>query len=130
MHFQVDAAVGPKLLTVSNGAIIDFSVDIRPKSATYGVAFTAFVRAVEPTVLKIPSGFAHGYQTWEMNTTLLYWLDDEVESGQPLGYNPLSACMRDLWPIKKGLTISEKDLNSPEFEIDNLHVQEILAKVT
>jgi dTDP-4-dehydrorhamnose 3,5-epimerase len=130
MHFQVDKEVGPKLLTVSSGALIDFAVDIRPQSATYGVAFTAIVRAVEPAVLKIPSGFAHGYQTLEINTTLLYWLDEEVGSGNHLGYNPLSACMRDFWPINDGLTISVKDSNSPEFEFDNLHVQEIPAAVT
>lgn len=130
MHFQVDAAVGPKLLTVSSGALIDFAVDIRPQSATYGVAFTAIVRAVEPAVLKIPSGFAHGYQTLEINTSLLYWLDEEVGSGRHLGYNPLSPCLKDFWPINDGLTISGKDSDSPEFEFDTLHVREILPEVT
>lgn len=124
MHFQIDQSIGPKFLTVSSGAIIDVAVDIRPQSSTYGVAFTAIVLAVEPVVLKIPRGFAHGYQTLEGNTSLLYWLDEEAWAGKHLGYNPLGACMMDFWPIKDGITISEKDSSSPEFEFDALKFQE------
>ena len=125
MHFQIDQSVGPKLLTVSSGALIDVSVDIRTESPTYGMAFTAIVLAVQPAVLKIPSGFAHGYQTLEDNTSLLYWLDENVGAGSHFGYNPQSACLRDLWPIKDGVTISEKDSGSPHFKFEGLEFQEI-----
>lgn len=127
MHFQINQSGGPKLLTVSTGAIFDVAIDIRPQSATYGVAFTAMVLAVDPVVLTIPMGFAHGYQTLQTNTSLLYWLDEEVGDGNHLGYNPLSACMRNLWPIKDGWTISEKDSSSPEFEFNALKVQKIIT---
>lgn len=123
MHFQIDQSIGPKLLTVSSGALIDVAVDIRPQSSTYGVAFTAMLRAGEPSVLRIPIGFAHGYQTLEEHTSLLYWLDEESGAGRQLGYSPLSACLSDFWPIKDDVTISEKDSSSPEFEFDVLKVQ-------
>lgn len=125
MHCQIDQKVGPKLLTVSSGALIDVAVDIRTESPTYGVAFTAMVLAVDPVVLTIPMGFAHGYQTLEDNTALLYWLDEKAESGSGIGYNPQSGCMRDFWPIKEGVTLSGKDLSSPRFEFEELEFQKI-----
>jgi dTDP-4-dehydrorhamnose 3,5-epimerase len=130
MHFQIDQTVGPKLLTVSRGALIDFAVDIRTESPTYGVAFTTVIMAVKPAVLKIPRGFAHGYQTLEENTSLLYWLDEQAGPGSHLGYNPLSPCVRDFWPIKDGIIVSEKDDSSPHFEFESLEVQEIYPDVS
>lgn len=125
MHFQMDQSVGPKLLTVSSGTLIDVSVDIRTDSPTYGMAFTAIVRGVQPAVLKIPRGFAHGYQTLEENTCLLYWLDEKLGTGTHLGYNPLSSCLKDYWPIKDAFTLSERDARSPHFEFEGLEFQEI-----
>lgn len=125
MHFQIDQSVGPKFLTVSSGALFDVAVDIRTESPTYGVAFTTVILAVQPAVLKIPRGFAHGYQTLEDNTSLLYWLDEKAGSGSGIGYNPQSGRMRDFWPIKEGVTLSEKDLSSPRFEFEVLEFQKI-----
>lgn len=129
MHFQIDQSVGPKFLTVCSGALIDVAIDIRTESPTYGMAFTAIVQAVQPAVLKIPRGFAHGYQTLEENTCLLYWLDEKVGAGAHLGYNPLSSCMEDFWPIKDGVTLSERDAGSPHFEFEGLELREIYPGV-
>lgn len=127
MHFQSDQSVGPKFLTVSSGALLDVAVDVRPQSYTFGVAFTVILLAMEPAVLKIPSGFAHGYQTLEGNTSLLYLLDEEAVSEGHFGYNPLAGCMKDFWPIQDDVTISEKDATSPEFKFGTLKVRDILS---
>jgi dTDP-4-dehydrorhamnose 3,5-epimerase len=120
MHFQVDPSIGPKLLTITTGSAIDVAIDLRAQSPTFGTAFTVNLRAARPVVLKIPKGFAHGYQTLENNTSLLYWLNEEVDSESGAGYNPLSTCLRDFWPISEGLILSNDDLNSPGLELEEL----------
>ena len=72
MHFQVSTPQS-KLLTVLNGGIIDFWIDIRPSSPTFSKF--AFKPVKQGEAIFIPKGFAHGFLSLEDNTIVNYLVD-------------------------------------------------------
>ena len=74
MHYQEGENAQTKLVKVINGTILDFFIDLRPDSMTYG---TCKVEEVKPNYeLYIPKGFAHGFITTEDNTVVQYLVDN------------------------------------------------------
>ena len=71
LHFQKGKPQA-KFVSVVKGKIIDVAVDIRKKSKTYGKHFKILLSDKNCTSLYIPEGFAHGFQTLEPDTELLY----------------------------------------------------------
>ena len=72
LHFQVAPFAEDKVVMCIRGSIFEVFVDLRPSSKTYG-KWTNF--EVSETVAKtvwIPKGIAHGFQTMEDNTWVLY----------------------------------------------------------
>ena len=75
LHYQLESAAQSKLIKVITGSIIDFVVDIRLESETYG---ECFVFDVEPNnELYVPKGFAHGFITTKDNTVVQYLVDEK-----------------------------------------------------
>ena len=60
LHYQWDHPMG-KLVTALHGEIIDFYMDIREGSPTYGKIGNLRLTDYNPTLLYIPPGFAHGF---------------------------------------------------------------------
>ena len=60
MHYQYDEPMG-KMITCLSGEIVDFWMDIREGSPTYGTVESLRLAADKPTLLYIPPGFAHGF---------------------------------------------------------------------
>ena len=58
MHFQ-EKKQQEKILVVAKGKIIDFCLDLRKKSSSFGKIFKFKLK--QNTILFIPKGFAHGY---------------------------------------------------------------------
>lgn len=69
LHFQVFLPQA-KLISVITGGIVDYIVDVRPKSKTFG-KFAAF-ELVPGDSLLVPEGFAHGFLTTQDNTIVNY----------------------------------------------------------
>lgn len=85
LHYQVDHPQG-KLIRVSQGAIFDVAVDLRPDSATFG-QWEGMVLSAEqyspqggyaasPSQLWIPPGFAHGFLVLSDSATVDYKCTD------------------------------------------------------
>jgi len=72
MHFQRAPMAEPKVVRCTRGALYDVLVDLRPSSPTYlrweGVELTE----ESHRGVFIPAGFAHGFQTREDRTEVLY----------------------------------------------------------
>lgn len=116
LHFQKDPYSQSKLVSVSNGKILDVVVDIRKESATYGKHFSIELSSENNKILFIPTGFAHGYLTLSDDAVVNYKVDSyfnkDSEEGIPFDDQYLGID----WGIDKGkLVISEKDKNLPEF---------------
>lgn len=60
-----------KLITVLRGEIIDYAIDLRKNSKTYGQCFNVSLSDKNLKSIYIPEGFAHGYYV-KKNNTLIY----------------------------------------------------------
>lgn len=72
MHFQYAPNTEVKIVKCIKGKILDVVVDIRKDSKTFLKQFSIELSAKNKTMLYIPKGFAHGFQTLENNTELFY----------------------------------------------------------
>ena len=62
----------------------------------------------------IPKGFAHGFQTLEVNT-ILYFHSEDYVSASDNGINPLDPFLNINWPIEIS-EISDKDSNQNKID--------------
>jgi len=85
LHFQKEPYAQAKLVRVTEGAIFDVAVDIRPGSPSYGQWFGIELSAENFLQLLIPEGFAHGLSILSDQATVQYKCDQyyrpESESG-------------------------------------------------
>ena len=72
MHFQYPPAVEAKLMRCIHGAILDVIVDLRPESSTYLEHVAVELSSDRQRALYVPGRFAHGYQTLQDGTAILY----------------------------------------------------------
>ena len=109
MHFQKKPFEEAKIVRCTKGKIFDVVIDLRPESKTF-MSWTSFeLDSNESKILYIPEGFAHGFQTLEDNTELVYqisnWYSPEHASGLRWNDNKFQIN----WPIQNPI-ISKKDL--------------------
>lgn len=108
LHMQIEPYAEWKLVTVTEGSILDVVIDLRPNSIRYGTAYTCTMSASEPMSLSIPRGFAHGYQTLSSNTKVLYCIDQKLSASHRRVYSPNGDQISSLWPLPISC-ISEAD---------------------
>ncbi len=72
MHFQHPPAAETKYVSCVSGQLFDVVVDLRVGSSTFLQWQSVVLDAEEPSVLAIPAGFAHGYQTLSAQSVLIY----------------------------------------------------------
>ena len=75
MHYQVQNPQG-KLVRVTQGAVFDVAVDIRPGSKTFGQWFGLELSAENKKQLWIPEGLAHGFLVTSESAEFLYKTTD------------------------------------------------------
>lgn len=76
LHYQLNPHAQGKLVRVVSGAVMDYAVDIRKGSPTFGQHISARLDAEHHAMLWVPAGFAHGFLTLEDNTAFLYKTTD------------------------------------------------------
>jgi dTDP-4-dehydrorhamnose 3,5-epimerase len=85
MHFQISPYAEAKLIRCIQGAVYDVAIDIREGSPTYLEYFGIELTSINMYSVLIPEGFAHGFQTLEDNSALLYqhtqFYNAEADSG-------------------------------------------------
>ena len=117
LHWQTGAAAQAKLVRVSRGAALDFAVDIRAGSPTFGRHFTIELSAENKKQLFIPRGFAHGFMVLEDDTVFSYKCDNfycsKSERGIRFDDPELAIALPD---IGVPLLLSEKDRLHPFFK--------------
>ena len=113
MHYQLPPRSEGKLISCIKGHVYDVIVDIRPDSPTRNQYFSCELDAQDNRLLYVPEGFAHGFQTLEDNSTLLYGMTEFYEPGKDGGLRWDDPRIGVNWPLKTNLTISDKDANWP-----------------
>ena len=87
-------------------------IDLRPDSNTYLQWVGEIISAENMKCIYIPEGFAHGFQTQEDNTELLYHHTEFYAPESEGSLNALDLTIGIKWPIAISL-MSEKDKNIP-----------------
>ena len=76
LHFQNEPMAQSKLVRCIYGSVMDYAVDIRKGSPSYRKWISIELSSANRKMLFIPKGFAHGFQTMEDNTEILYKVDN------------------------------------------------------
>ena len=112
MHFQVPPYEHTKLVYLSQGKILDVILDIRKSSQTYGQYYSIELNSMQPILIYIPVGCAHGFLTLEDNSIVTYLQTSCYHSDFDKGIKYNSFKMN--WGIDNPL-LSERDLKFPNF---------------
>ena len=115
LHFQKPPFSDAKIIFCLSGGISDYLVDIRADSKTFGKVYKIKINSDYYEGIYVPKGFAHGYQTLEDDTELIYFHDEKYKPDHEAGFS--------LFSTKFGIQfdeaiveISNRDLNLPHFQ--------------
>lgn len=108
MHFQYQPATEIKIVKCITGSIYDVIVDIRENSPTFLQHFGVELNDKNNLILYIPEGFAHGFQTLEEDSEIIYFVTNYYSKELESGLNPFDEKLNIKWPIKC-TNISDKD---------------------
>ena len=114
MHFQTVPYAEVKVVYCSRGALYDVIVDLRDGSPTRGQWIGAELTAGNGRMFYVPEGFAHGYQTLEDKTDLVYQTSQfyAKEAAKGVRYN--DPAFGITWPLPVSI-VSSGDMNWPDY---------------
>ena len=114
IHFADVPRGQAKYVTVPRGSILDFVVDIRVGSPTYGTWDSAVLDDREHRALYLAEGLGHLFVALEDDTTVTYLVSDVYNPAAEHGINPFDPDLRLEFPTELGkLTVSDKDRDAP-----------------
>ena len=112
MHYQVAPMAEAKLVRCTRGAIYDVIIDLRPESSTYCQWAPVELTADNRCMLYVPEGFAHGFQTLEDDTEVLYQMSAFYTPDCVRGVRWDDPAFGIEWPLSSRI-ISKKDMSYP-----------------
>ena len=114
LHFQTSPYAQGKLIRVTQGAILDVAVDIRPRSATFGQHIKIELSAENWYQLWIPEGFAHGFKTLKPDTHVMYKASNYYSPDHDRGIAWNDPDLGIDWQLYgQQPVVSDKDRNQP-----------------
>lgn len=110
LHFQTGEHAQSKLVRCAEGMVLDFAVDIRKGSPTFGQYVSVFLSAANHQQLFIPRGFAHGFIALGNYCVVQYKVDNYYcpESEDHIYWNDPDLNLEYGYPRDKCI-VSEKD---------------------
>ena len=114
MHFQAAPFPETKLVRCTRGAMHDVIIDLRPESPTYTRHVAVVLTADNHTMLYVPAGFAHGFQTLEDDTEVAYQISEFYSPDHARGVRWDDPAFGIRWPDDER-TISDRDRAYPDF---------------
>ena len=115
LHFQIEPHAEEKLISCIQGAVFDVIVDLRPNSKTFGKWTSFELSSMNNLQVYLPKGFAHGFQTLEPDSIVLYSLGGKYSQESSYSINPFGD-LRINWPLETK-AVSDKDNNGVSFQI-------------
>lgn len=110
MHFQVPPAAHHKLVYCSAGRVLDVILDLRRGSPSEGAWFRTELSQENAHQLFIPAGVAHGFQSLEDGSTIIYSVTTAYQPDADTGVRWDSFGLD--WPIADPL-LSTRDREFP-----------------
>jgi dTDP-4-dehydrorhamnose 3,5-epimerase len=110
IHLQLDPWAQGKLVRVSKGSVIDYAVDLRPGSPTFGQWESIELSAEKGNQFWVPAGFGHAFVALEDDTIFCYkctevyapkhqvgirWDDKDIDLDIPIPSDELEVSEKD-----------------------------------
>ncbi len=117
IHFQALPHAQAKLVRCLTGAIIDYAVDLRRASPTFGRWVGVELSAENGRQLYVPEGFGHAFVTLEAGCNVAYKVTDFYAPSTEGGIRWDDPSLAIAWPeISASYELSEKDTVLPSLD--------------
>lgn len=118
LHHQVAPYQQAKLVRCIRGSIFDVIVDLRSGSGTFGHWFGVLLTAENRRLLYVAEGMAHGYQTLEPETEVIYGSSAFYRPEAERGVRWNDRTVGIAWPFGGEPTVSDKDCRWPDLILE------------
>lgn len=116
MHYQKPPHEEAKLVYCTKGKIYDVVVDLRPASKTFKDWFSIEIQSTDYKIVYVPRGCAHGYQTLEDNTDVIYQMSTFFMPEYYAGVRWNDPAFKIKWPYPDDVITSKKDRDYLDFK--------------
>lgn len=114
IHFADIPPSQAKYVTVTRGAVIDFAIDIRVGSPTFGQWDSVLLDTVDRRAIYLAEGLGHAFVALEDDSTVSYLVSDTYRPAAEHGITPLDPDVAlDLPFALDDLLLSPKDVEAP-----------------
>jgi dTDP-4-dehydrorhamnose 3,5-epimerase len=108
MHYQIGKHKEKKVIYCLQGKVFDVAININKNSKKYLKHQTNILTDKSKKYIVIPEDWAHGFQTLENNTILLYLHSKPFNRDYERRLSPFNKIFKISWPIKN-IIISQRD---------------------
>jgi dTDP-4-dehydrorhamnose 3,5-epimerase len=108
LHFQSPPFAEDKIVSCIAGSIFDVMVDLRFDSPTFRKWSAVTLESDDEQALYLPAGVAHGFQTLDDNSTVLYGISSTYSPANAFSIRYSDPELKITWPIPIGI-VSKKD---------------------
>jgi dTDP-4-dehydrorhamnose 3,5-epimerase len=113
MHYQCAPHEEAKIVSCTRGSIYDVIIDIRPGSPTFKKWVAKELSLQNHSMVFIPKGFAHGFQTLTGDTEIQYMMSEyyHPECARGVKFDDTEIAIQ--WPDSGQRILGEQDRNLP-----------------
>jgi dTDP-4-dehydrorhamnose 3,5-epimerase len=108
IHYALVPPSQAKYVQCQKGSILDFVIDVRIGSPTFGKSISLELNSHIPKAIFIEEGLAHAFVALEDETVVTYLVNENYNLERERGINPFDKELSIAWP-KIDLIVSEKD---------------------
>jgi len=116
LHFQYPPHAETKVIRAVKGAIHDVIVDLRPGSPTFGHWAGFDLTEEDGTMLYVPEGFGHGFQTLRPDTAVAYLSSHPYTPEDEGGVRWNDPALGIRWPLDV-TAMSDRDKVHPDIDL-------------
>ena len=114
IHFADVPRGQAKYVTVTHGAVLDYAIDIRVGSPTFGQWDSVLLDTVDRRAIYLSEGLGHAFVALTDDATVSYLVSDTYNPGAEHAINPMDREIALVFPPEAGEPLlSPKDLDAP-----------------
>jgi dTDP-4-dehydrorhamnose 3,5-epimerase len=114
IHFADVPRGQAKYVTVAHGAVLDFVIDIRVGSPTFGKWDSVLLDTTDRRAIYLSEGLGHAFVALEDDSVVTYLVSDTFSPEHEHGINPLDPDIALVFPDAAGTALlSPKDTDAP-----------------
>lgn len=114
IHFADVPRGQAKYVTVTHGAVLDFAIDVRVGSPTFGRWDSVRLDTVDRRAIYLSEGLGHAFVALTDDATVSYLVSDTYQPSAEHGIDPLDADIALVFPQEAGEPLlSPKDTDAP-----------------